>query len=197
MPFHDLEVQHQNHRYEVEAADLPGSFPILEESIVDFEPANGLERREVAELLAIWVRGIQATVPGTTSAEAALNASYELSLDDGEENVGGAVTQDTGDSGVVNQRTLSSDSHAVLYSAEVIAEGGFADSTNGLGGGPWAQTIQDYLDFRTVTGRGPEVGPFQDLHEHIRFDNIGGADISDSLIRLTANYTLFWDVREE
>jgi hypothetical protein len=197
--FRDYEFVHVRTRYDVDAADLPGAFPITEEDIHVTELEDVLDRDERADLVAFNLHSLQATVPGTSSAENSLQARWELSLGTGSEMVTNSdedFTADTGDSGVVDKAEVDSDNPDILYFAQWTAEGGFGDSTNGLGAGPDAPVLEDNVHYPREFGACPGLDERDDITESFRLVDMGSADISDSLIMLTASYTLVFAVEE-
>lgn len=197
--YRDYEFKHVRSHYDVDAADLPGAFPIEEEAIRTVSLDDCLHRDELADLVMLNIHALQASVPGTASAENSLEARWELSLDHSSEMVLG-TDQDTGtdggDSGVIDTAFSESDNPDILFFGEWSAEGGYADSTNQLGGGPDAPLIQNQLNYPAEFGVCPRLDDRDEVVESFRFQDQGGADISDSLIQLSAAYTLVFAVEE-
>lgn len=193
--YNDYEQLHISSQYTVNAGDLPGAFPITETDINVVEFSDLLDRDERADLVMIQVHSIQASVPGTSSAESALKAGFELSLGPGSEMLETSDSS-TETQGVVDARYWDSDSPDVLYFANWVAEGGFADSTNGLGGGPDAPIQNDDVHFVKDFGTCPSLDDRDEITESIRLADVGGADISDSLIQVQVSYSLVFNVHE-
>lgn len=196
--FRDYEFVHVKNEYVVPAADLPGAFPVEVSDITTVEMDDVLDRDERADLVALNLHALQASVPGTTSAEASLNAGWELTLGAGDEMVleEDQATEIDADGTVVNAHRAKSDNPDILYHAFWNAEGGFADSTNGLGGGPDAPIITDNVHYPRDYGACPDLDERDELTESIHLDDEGGADISDSLINLDVSYTVVFAVEE-
>lgn len=199
--FTDYEFQHVQSEYRVPAADLPGAFPIDEEDLVTVELDDVLHRDERADLVAVRVHSLQASIPGTASAETGLDVSWELSLGAGSEMIVGSdkdfTADDAGTSGVMNIDQWQSDSPDVLAFYSWIAEGGFADSTNGLGGGPDQPVITDDVHYPAEYGTCPELDDRDEITESLTLNDTGSADISDSLVIVEASYSLVFAVHEE
>lgn len=199
--FRDYEFLHVHNRYDVDAADLPGAFAIQEEDIVSVDFSDILDRDERADLVALQIHSLQASVPGTSSAESALNARWELGIGAGSLMVtSGDVdssSNDAGSSGVVDINEWAADSPDVLYFASWVSEGGYADSTNGLGGGPDQPVISDQVHYPREFGACPIFDERDEISESFLLTDQGGADISDSLIILDASYSLVFGVSEE
>jgi hypothetical protein len=197
--FTDYEFQHIANQYVVDAADLPGAFPIEESDLNIVDMDDLLHRDERADLVALNVHSIQATVPGTSSAESALLVRWELTLGAGDEMVlseDAQIDTNTGSSGVIDKASWDSDSPDILYSAHWVAEGGYADSTNGLGGGPDQPVITDSVHYPREFGACPDLDERDDISESILLADRGGADISDSLIQINVVYSLVFAVHE-
>lgn len=195
----DYEFVHMNTKYKIDAGDLPGAFPINESDIRSTSLDDLLDRDERADLVAIQVHGLQASVPGTSSAESALQVGWELHAGVGDEMIlgpDGDFTGNTGDSEVIDKTEWQSDSPDVLYFAAWTAEGGFADSTNGLGGGPDQPVLDQDLNMPREYGSCPTFDDRDEITESFYMDDAGSADISDSLVHLRASYTLVFRVHD-
>jgi len=197
--FDDYEFVHVNSQYSVSSGDLPDAFPIEESDIREISLDDIMDRDERADLVAIVIHALQASVPGTTSAEAALEARWELHAGVGDEMIlpgDGDFDVDSGSSDVVDIFAWHSDSADVLYHANWEAEGGFADSTNGLGGGPDAPVLDQTVNYPREYGSCPTFDDRDEITESFFLEDTGGAGISDSLVRLKASYTLVFAVRD-
>jgi len=198
--FGDYEFQHIANQYKIDAADVPGAFAVQESDINVVEMDDLLHRDERADLVALDVHSLQASVPGTSSAESALIARWELGLGAGDELIlpeDQQADDDTGSSGVVDKRSWDSDSPDVLYDAHWIAEGGYADTSSGLGGGPDQPIITDSVHYPREFGACPDLDQRDEITESFFLSDRGGADISDSLVELRAAYSLVFAVHEE
>lgn len=198
--YDDYEFQHIHSRYTVPADELPGAFPLTETDITATNLDDVLDRHERAELVTLQVHSLQASVPGTSSAESALGARFELRAGVGDELIqtdDRTTTANAGESGVVTAENWDSDSPDALYFASWVAEGGFADSTNGLGGGPDQTVLSETVHYPREFGACPEFDDRDDITESFRLADLGGADISDSLIVLDVSYTLVFAVHED
>lgn len=197
--YRDYEFKHVRSHYDVDAGDLPGAFPIEEEAIRTVDLDDCLHRDELADLVLLNIHALQASIPGTSSAESSLEARWELSLDHSSEMVL-ETDQDTGtdggDSGVIDTAFAEADNPDILFFGEWSAEGSFADSAGGLGGGPDAPLIQSQIDFPATFGACPRLDDRDEVVESFRFNDQGSADISDSLIQLSVAYTLVFAVEE-
>lgn len=197
--FSDFEFKHIHSRYDVDAADLPGAFTVNEGDINSLPLDDVLHRDQRADLIMLNLHSLQAAVDGTASAENALEASWELRIGDGDAmvlNEDRTIDNDIGSSGVVDRHFWESEDPDILYFANWTAEGGYGDSTNGLGAGPDAPVLADQIHYPAEFGTCPELDRRDDITESIRFDDVGGADISDSIIHLRAAYTLVFNVRD-
>lgn len=195
----DYVFQHVHSEYQVPAGDLPGAFPIQESDIRVIPLDDLLDRQERADLVAIQIHALQASVPGTSSAESGLEARFELRAGVGDElvlNEDRNTGTDQGSSGVVDTRFWDSDSPDVLYFADWTAEGGFGDSTNGLGAGPDQPVLDADIHFPRDFGSCPQFDDRDEITESFYLDDLGGADISDSLVRLDISYTLIFSVHD-
>jgi hypothetical protein len=197
--YSDFEHQHVHSSYDVDAADLPGAFPIQESDIRVVDLDDLLDRNERADLIMLEIHGIQASVPGTTTTEAALRAAIEIGIGAGDRMILAEDrddSTDTGSSGVVDRNLWESDSPDTLYFAEWISEGSFGDTANGVGAGADAPVLEDETHFPRDYGTCPEFDERDEITESIVLDEVGGAGIDDSLIELNVSYSLVFAIEE-
>jgi len=195
----DFEYVHNQSIYDIDAEDLPGSFPVVETDINVVDLDDIMDRHERANLVMLRLNALQASVPGTSSAESALETRYELGVGAGSEMVENADTQfdqNVGSSGAVDRRIAESDSADVLFHASWIAEGSFADSASGLGGGPDTPVMSESVHYPNEFGVCPAFDDRDEITESFRFTDVGSADISDSVINLETNWTLVFGITE-
>lgn len=199
--YRDYEFQHIRTEWNVDAADLPGAFPIVEEDIHVVDMEDLLHRDERAELVGVFLHALQAVIPGTTTAEASIRAEFELGIGQGskllENNDRDDYRGSAGESGVANISTWANDDPDVLYHAGWWAEGGFGDSTNGMGAGPDQPVLQETTHFPRDFGACPSLDERDEISESWKVTNPTGADVSDSEIGLLAAYSLVFAVEEE
>jgi hypothetical protein len=198
--FRDFMFQHVHNSYSVSAGDVPGSFPIEESDISTIEMDDLLHRDERADLVRLNIHALQSSVPGTSSAESALETRFELTLGAGDEMVlteDQTVDNNTGSSGVVDRIQAVSDNPDVLWFGQWTAEGGFADTSSGPGGGPDQPVITDEIDYPRDFGACPTLDHRDEITESFQLDDEGSADISDSLVNLDVSYSLVFAVYEE
>jgi hypothetical protein len=197
--FDEHEFKHVRSSFNVDASDLPGAFPIDESDIRVIGLEDIMDRDERADLVAVQVHGLQASVPGTSSAESALLVRWELRAGPGDELIAtndSDFTDNSGESGVVDTNFWTSDSPDALFFASWVAEGGFADTSSGLGGGPDQPVIESERNFPRELGSCPEFDDRDEITESLYLNDLGGADISDSSIFLEASYSLVFAVRD-
>lgn len=198
--FSDYEFVHVHNEYNIDASDLPGSLPVLEENAAVIDLDSVLDRDELADLIMLDVHGIQASIPGTSSAESSLRASLEIGVGTGSRMLSSQdrddAENDSGSSGVLDFAKWSSDSPDVLWFADWNAEASFADSSSGLGGASDAPVLDGRMHFPREFGACPAFDERDEISESFKFSSVGSADISDSLIRLTTAYSLVFAVEE-
>jgi len=195
--FDDYEFEHVLSRYDVDAEDLPGAFPIQQSDIRTIRLDDLLDRDERADLVAVQVHGLQASVPGTSSAESSLFTRYEIRAGAGDELISLEDENFTDDgAGVVDTAYHGTDSRDVLFAAAWIAEGGYADSSNSIGAGPDQPVLQAERHYPRELGSCPVFDDRDEITESIYLDDVGSADISDSLIRVTSSYTLVFGIHD-
>lgn len=188
----DLEMQSISSRLHLDANDVPAAFPV-EESI-SREPANGLSRTEEAELVALRVHTFQATIPGTSTAESALEPSYELSLDTNPQLLGGEDQYPA--QGAATLRGHESDIPDLLWFTHLTSEGGYKDGPSGTGAGPDQPVLTSEMNYLREFGSGPVVTGRDNIFEHFNLGQSSGATIENSEIDLYTNLALYWDVRQ-
>jgi hypothetical protein len=196
--FDDYEFVSGRTRFKVNASDLPGSLPIQEDDIRELSLNDVLDRHERADLVAVIVHDLQASVPGTASAECPIEAGWELHAGVGSSMILGddaETTTGAGESGVVDYGAAESDSPDVLAFARWVAEGGFNDSGN-TAAGPDQPVINHDINYPRDYGSCPTFDDRDTVTESIYLGNVGSADVSDSLILLISAYTLVFAVHE-
>lgn len=195
----DYEFVHVSSEYGVSASDLPGSFPIAESDIRSVSLDDIMDRDERADLVAVFVHALQASVTGTSSAESSLETHWELHAGVGDELVlrdDRDYTADTGSSGVVSTSFWESDSPDPLYHAHWVSEASFADSSSGVGGGADAPVLSEALNYPREFGSCPTFDDRDEITESLFLANPGSANIDDSQIDVYASYTLVFGVHE-
>jgi hypothetical protein len=138
-------------------------------------------------------------VPGTSSAESALACRWELHAGAGSatvEDVDSETRRNIGSDDALNVESWESDSQDVLYHAHWVAEGSFADTSSGLGGGPDQPALDQDINYPREYGSCPTFDDRDEVTESIHLDQLGGADISDSLVSVSASYTLVFRVHD-
>jgi len=197
--FRDYEFQHVHSEYDIDASDLPGSLPLEEPDIRVLSMDDLLHRDERADLVALNLHSLQASIPGTSTAESTLKVLWELSTGAGARlvEVGDAnFTADTGVSGAIDSQFWDSDDPDILYFADWNAEAGFSDTGNSVAAGPDAPVLEDQVHFPREFGACPEFDERDEITESFRLESPGDADISDSLINLQAAYSLVFAVHD-
>lgn len=200
----DIEVQLVESRYEVDASDLPygDSDDEFAENVRSVQPAGGLARGEVAELVAARFH-VQPGTKGTQTAEGGTSGGFELSSDPdskiiaspGTKAGGGNIVTSISGNQVIDAGWWDSTDPDLLWWTYVTAEGSHRDTASGTGGGADRQQVMELVPFRSLFGMGPTFDRRDELHEHIDMDTLGVVD--DVGIELDVQYALYWNVFDE
>ena len=202
-----LEIQQVSILQSVFADELPLTDKIGFTKSID--PAGGLDRRQVAELVAMRVFGVFAFVTpdsgvGTTPGNA--DHGYEVSMEDSPK-VLGPIAQaragaaqvapwsagELGDPANNFERFVDINDPDVLMYATPHNFQAFNDTVNGTGGGATMHMNHQHFNFREELGGGPEL----DQHDKVYFHCIiGEHEVADENIVLYAQQQLIWDLRE-
>lgn len=188
----DLEKQHILRQY---SADAGNGF--FEEAAVNFDPAGGLERDEIAELVAFERHGIFAFLSNESQAdtvegmwELSFSPDAELTFDPFLANRPGEEADAFG-SGTDIVASVESDSPDVLYFSRPHQTGTFADNANGTGGSGSIHMDHGDVNYREMYGAGPTADRHDTLYEHVSVQpsaNVVGT--------LYVHYSLYWDILE-
>lgn len=162
------------------------------------EPAGGLARDEVAELV-LAIIDVSMAVPtisasGTSTVEIGSEVSADsephllVAMNDGvsESNVDGVTGFDA--------RNVAKVDLDPLYHHTVTGSADSADTTNGVGIGGANSHMQRRLPYRNMFGHGPEFDRHDQINWHLSYQAEGSANPG---FRYAERTTLVWDVYDE
>lgn len=188
--YRDFSVTNIGAQWQVPASELPGAFPINATFSLG-DAVQDLHHDQLARLVQGQVQ-MQATVPGTLSAESTLLSVMELSID-ADPAVAGENLEQTEETDVVGQFNrkfaVNVDEPDVIALQTEVNEGSFRDTTTGTGGGADAKTPSIT---RVYPGGGPEVDRRDNLYLHVAADDFQAAAIADSAIAVGITALLYW-----
>lgn len=166
-------------------------------------PVGGLDRQEIAELIAIESYGIFAfsQPSGDEVGISVSDCEVELSLNPDQQMIGPAPVEETTDTFVddasgetvtINKNLRESTSTDVLFWSKPHNWIGWDDETNGSGGGSTMHMDHWHRNYRELLGGGPEVDQHDTLY---LYQSLGQHNMTNSPINLYNNFHLYWDVR--
>lgn len=187
--YQDFDVQHERVRFNP-TDTLAGGLNVFED-FHEFEPLGGLQRDELAELVALYVDVALFPSP-VADDEGHLRTHWELSMDSSSQLVDPAAGSTESDiDGVTGaDRTvwsLESDPD-ILDVAAVAYVSGF-DEVDGAGMAGTESYQRSYL-YRPWAGRGPVVDRHTNFHVHMEEALVGDSTRG----QVHAYYQLIWDV---
>lgn len=197
--YNDLEIQLVSVKLSLES-DY-GSPGILHEQYWMNEPLGGIQRGEVAELVAIKgnVTAFEQSIGGNTRP-GSCEFLWELTMDP-EFNGGEGASVDNDIDGVTGAKTADG-SHVepdILDKQHLGVSNEFdsTDTTNGVGtGGGGTTSLVSSLDvnYRDLLGGGPVLDRHDRLYQHADVELLGDAN---SEYHLDTRAVFFWDVQED
>lgn len=170
-------------------------------SFNDLEPMGGIDRGEVAELVAFELHhrhvDVTASISNQQAGPGAVKFSGTLRNEPGDD---GSTLQDdtdsTGDGQVDQKMNRSNENHVVLDRWRLTWYSDFQDDTNGLGGSPdgsLAKSDYKFLDFREKFGRGPLFDNNDAIHTGWDFIT---EDFDVEQIESRQDFSLYWVIHE-
>lgn len=203
--FKDITVQRQTDHFSVAAADLDGSTGqqggqhFVATSDLDIDIAGGLDRNEVAKLLATRLT-VQAFVNSTATADGTVEAELEYSTEAAPEIIeqrGEGTIATAGLEGGAVDRLHSevTNSPEVLAWARAVGHNPFSDGASGVGGGGSAGETTYVMEYGELLGEAaPEFDRHSDIHTHVALRNW---NMADAAIHATGNLDLVWGIFED
>lgn len=154
-----------------------GDPDIVQGNLAIIEPAGGLERGEIAELVAMYVNLLfEADTSGASrradsTLEVTRRAEPQLVID----NASGFESSGEIDGQAVDF-TLEDSYPGLVYLREMLAQSPVNDTTNGVGAGADMDRHEQLVNYRKEAGRGPVFDRDDLLNHFLRIDHTGGAD---------------------
>lgn len=159
----------------IDAADLDGGFQAFRMSkddaleVIDFNSRPGLDRNEHFEVIESHMTAY-AGAPTTASAEGHLTWTMQFgeernnTANQGPGFYSSAAINETVDGGLDINGPGVVDNYGSWHTLSGYAEGSFADSTNGLGGGSDHDNVDSQVNFYEI---GNETGPTYDMNDEL------------------------------
>lgn len=193
--FNDLEQYSRSSDYIVRSAALSGGQQTHNPpNPPELEPAGGLHRGEVAELVAVWVEdtnidvvetGNAGTTPGTLTGENELKLVAPMK----------STTIDEDGSNDVDLRGSDFDDDNLVARWFAHGHAAFNDTTNGSGGGGYGSGFASKrYNFREELGQGPVLEEDDRLFERA---SIMTNDMANQDVRFRNYFRTFWEVRDK
>lgn len=195
----ELEIQHVSTNYGVPAADLSGATSFACTSITaasekEWEPAGGISRGELAELVALQ-HVINVYINSTETADGSVVGQLIVSTEDDTQGVGNLPGgfDDIGSTVIDQDEMQVTTDPAHVDILEAFGTGPFSDGASGVGGGGSAGQHAKSLNFKAWGGFGPTYDVHSEFRGHPQFSVW---NVDDAGIHMDYEGQFLWKVHE-
>lgn len=201
--YSDIEHQRAWNQFSVAAGSLDGSTDerggqndVGEQVLGGREPIGGLERGEIAELLAIRLY-CEAYTNSTQTADGAVRGSVEISREPVFQTLDGdQITTGTGSLDGLNYQVVGPGETFepdVLARAQSMGFSPFSDGSSGVGGGGSTTQGVYEMDFMETFGSGPLFDRNDEFFQHVNWIQW---NVADAALHVDWFYEMYWGVHE-
>lgn len=201
----DLEEQVVEVAYSVLGEDRAGDGSFVVDQIASFDPAGGINRDEVAELVAYQPRtalcrvradGSEGQTPGNVDGQMEWSFNPDIQFMDGQTSDSKTVDDPNGTEAPVNILKTDYSGNDVFWTPQSFNTSAFNDTVNGTGGGAGVENTQTsvgVVNLREEFGAGYIADVHDKVYCHGTIQAINNPNVD--IHGITAA-KLYWDIQE-